>query len=109
MTDRDEILKLFMLDDPDPEAWERMFAALTEEERVAYLSRVQEAMANDPASFPEVPPDVVDKMGEFTKKYDQANRDVNVAVQNERLAKAKLESLTDAVLSAMPDTPKKGH
>ncbi|MEO7539065.1 MAG: hypothetical protein ABIV21_03495 [Pyrinomonadaceae bacterium] len=109
MTDREEILKLFMLDDPDPEAWERMFAALTHEDRIVYLKRIQEAMASDPDSFPEVPSDVIDQMGRHAAEYERADREARIAVQNAKLAMAKLESMSDAVLAAMPDTPKKGH
>jgi hypothetical protein len=107
MSDRDEILKMFMAGS-DGEAWQEKFARLGPEETIAFVRRVHKAFANDPDAFPEIPPEVIGQIAALLEAYERAARDARIADQNLKLVQAVRERTIDAMLNAADDQTK-GH
>lgn len=104
MTEREEMIELFLNSD-----FVETFRTMDPEEAAAKMRRAYELFSNHPDQFPEMPPEFVQSIGDLTARFEEANRECNIAIAKQIASEAardalqaQYDALTDAIL-ATPD------
>lgn len=83
--------------------WENAMEGLNEDEFIAYARNVIRVFDARGHLFPSIAPEMIEHLRRLADVYERNIRDERIAIQNEAIARAKLQRTADDMLLNMKD------